>query len=993
MLGKLKQGLRSLLSSIVLVMMLPVAALNSGGFDKDDIHFARFYKAATQTNKRALKEIFLLMFYRAGVRPIETWSKSVQEFCVKVLGWSNRKMRETFNASEREKIEEPLSTADYDISLLVKLLSKLFQEYKLPGPLMRAIIDLKNVRNRVCHEQLTVDELSLRDNMEDLKQLLKNLFDEASDFFGMDLGNLKQNYLDEVDEIKSAPLTGQATTYFESVKQFREDLVGKFITHGRRELMDFYANLKILNPFTWLSDDKFPEFLVDKIFTPLHIQEVGRVIDIETLLITELFCENQQIPLGVLPSVLILCGIAGCGKTSLCRYILHVWRTRMGNIEGLRSVDMLIFIEARNVTERSLVSYMQKTLLRETCDFFDEKDIILTLHKVNVLFVIDGMDEATMDGKALIGEIFSTLGSARMIITTRPEFTSVLTQNAAKHHCKLLTLQIKGFTSQGLRSFISNMFKCYEPDKEKSHKMEVEFSSYLNNTGSAFGDHLKLPLTIALLVILWKDDTSRVSKVTSSTLLFSELFRLCIMKLISRLQASTSLHHIELEGIINDWLMILAEEAFSMLDEGKFVIEQAKQIKLTSFCRKVNIDVVQTLSAFLLCEVKESVGGINYSFSFIHKSQMEYLASLHIVRHLSHDHSNVTSRLPNFLKDPILVKIRETSWWNTVLFTLGNLCTEKKVTEGILQNITKILLRGSRNNSIGMLWRIIQESNCHPQVSALVCAAISLELIWKPDHESLCDPMNPMVLILQNTDFAPKGVLMRIYGSVSQGNVAVKGGLPELRENINVFPILRLLSKRPNTHVVLRMDQHYYEWGNSETGDDLLTALLPGGKLTAFMGHLGVKGVAAFINVQYLGEMFIRLSSVEALQALAKSFTPAETVIMKLTLRLDIPWEESAKSIPRLNKPNNMSVKLKNVSDENETWAAEAISRLRQTYDEVDLVTSSLTPAGGIRFMRRLVEKETAVTCKVTIRTCHRIEKEERKELLQTMKCQIEWLW
>ncbi|XP_037787666.1 uncharacterized protein LOC119583263 isoform X1 [Penaeus monodon] len=993
MLGKLKQGMRSLLSSIILAMMLPVAPLNLGGFDKDDIHFARFYKAATQTNKRALKEIFLLMFYRAGVRPIEIWSKTVQGFCVEVLGWSNRKIRETFNAAEREKIEEPLNTADYDISLLVKLLGKLFEEYRLPGPLIRAILALKIVRNRVCHEQLAVDEISLRDNMEDLKHLLENLFDEASNFFGVDLGSLKQSYLAEIDEIKSAPLTGQATTYFEKMKQFREDLVGKFITHGRRELMAFYANLKILNPFTWLSDDKFPELLVDKIFTPLHIQEIGRVIDIETLLITELFCEKQQIPLGILPSVLILCGIAGCGKTSLCRYILHVWRTRMGTIEGLRSVDILIFIEARNVTESSLVSYMQKTLLRETCDYFDEKEIMLTLQKVNVLFVIDGMDEATTNGRALVEEILSTLGSARMIITTRPEFTSLLTQKATKHHCKLLTLKIKGFTPQGLRDFISSMLMRYEPDKEKCHRMEVEFKSYLNSTGTAFGDHLKLPLTIALLIILWKDNTSRVSKITSSTLLFSELFRLCAMKLISRLQASTSLHHIELEGIINDWLMILAEEAFSMLDEGKFVIEQAKQMKLSSFCRKVNIDAVQTLSAFLLCEVKESVGGVNHSFSFIHKSQMEYLASLHIVRHLPRDHPDVMSKVPSLLKDPILLKIRETGWWNTVVFTLGNLCIENKVTDGILHCITKILLSGSRSTSIGTLWRIIQESNCHPLVSELVTATISLELIWKPDHESLCDPLNPMKLILQNTDFAPKGVLMRIYGSVSQGNVAVKGGACEVRENINVFPILRLLSKRPDTNVVLRMDQHYYEWGNSETGDDLLTTLLPGGRLTAFMGHLDVKGVSALVNMQYLGEVFVRISSGEALQALSKSLMETETVIMKLTLRLDIPLEESVKSIPRLDKPTVMSVIMKNVSDENETWAAEAVSRLGQTYDEVDLVASNLTPAGGIKFMKKLVKKEIAVTHKVTIRTCHRIEPEERKALLQIMECQTEWLW
>lgn len=993
MFAELKRGIWSLLSSIVLVMMLPVAARNSGGFDKEDIHFARFYKAATQTNKRALKEIFLLMFFRAGVRPVETWSTSVQEFCVEVLGWSNRKLRDTFNANEREKIKEPLNAADYDISLLVKMFCKLFEKFRLPEQLLRVIRDMKNVRNRVCHEQFTVDETSLRDYMEDLKQLLENLFDEASDFFGMRLDDRKKFYLDEVDEIKSAPLTGQATTYFEKMKQFREDLVGKFITHGRRELMAFYATLKILNPFTWLSDDKFPELLVDKIFTPLHIQEQGRAIDVETLLTTELCCEKDQTSLGILPPVLILCGIAGCGKTSLCRYILHVWRTRMGTVEGLRSVDILIFIEARNVTESSLVSYMQNTILRETCDLFDEKEIKLTLQKMNVLFVVDGMDEATEHGRVLVEEIFSTLGCARMVITTRPEFTSVLTEYASKYHCKYLRLKIKGFTPEGRKCFISSVFMHYEPDEEKSHQMIVEFTSFLHTTGAAFGDHLKLPLTLVLLIVLWRDDTSRVSKITSSTLLFTELFRLCTMKLIGRLQASTSLHHMELEGIISDWLMVLAEEAFAMLDEGKFTIEQAKKRHLSSFCRKHSIDTIQTLSAFLICEVKESISGIDHSFSFIHKSQMEYLASLYVVQCLSHEHPNVMANLPNFLKDPILVKLRETRWWNTVLFTLGNLCTGPSVSNDTLSGVVRILLNDDYNNSIETLWRIMQESNCHPLVCKMVTATISKELIWKPDHESLCDPMNPMVFILQKTEFSPKGVLLRIYDSVTQGNVAVKGGSSEIRSNINLFPVLRLLSKRPTTNVVVRMDQHYYEWGKQESGDDVITALLPGGKLTAFMGHLGVEGAAAFSNVRYLGEVFIRVSSIETLQALTKSFSSSEADVLMLSLRLDFPLNESVKSITRFDTPANMYVIMRNVSDENETWAVEAISRLRQTYLRVDLVASTITPAGGIRFLRKLAENEISVRKKVTIRTCHRIEEDERRELLGLMECRVEWLW
>lgn len=984
---------------------------NCESFDEEDIHFGRFYKASTQTCKRAMKEVFLVVFYRVYVRPLEEWPTNLNQYCTQVLGWSNRKLREGFSANERARFDETVTSADYDLSLLTKMFNKFYEHIPFPESLRKAMRDIKNVRNRVCHEQFSVDETDLREHMEDLQQMLRTLFDETSNFFEIDLGNLKQFYLDEVDEIRSAPITGQGMTYFENMEKFREDLVGKFITYGRKELVSYYGKLKILNPFTWLSDEKFPELVVDKIFTPLYIKEQERAIDVATLFVTEIYNEERQTESGILPAVLILSGIAGCGKTSLCRYILHVWRTRNGMIQDLRAVDILIFVEARNITECSLAAYLQKTLLRETCSYFDEKEIVLTLQKMNVLFVIDGMDEVTENGKILVEEIFSTLGNARVIITSRPEFVYVITQNAHKYHHRFLKLGIKGFTNEGIKSFTSKILKSCEPNEGKCRQIETEFRSFLKTTGSALGEHLKLPLTAALLIMLWKDDNSRISNITSSTSLYCELFRLCTMKLIARLQASTASHQIELEGVLNAWLMALAEEAYEMLSSGRFAIDSSRQHQLSSLCKKHNIDCIQTLSAFLICDVKERLGGTEYTFSFLHKSQMEYLASLYLTKKLLEVHKPKSKPVHGMLKrfrkifrkdkekeeeeeDSLLTTLGDRRWWNTVLFTLGHASQMKKVPERLIGDLTDILIDHSLHD-ISLMWRIIQESGCHPLVCDLVNAAIVTDFVWKPDCESLCNPGDPVVLLMQKTKYSPNGVSIRIVNKIGHGKVALDGeGFGE-RDNVNLFPILRCLSERPQTNVVLRLDQHYYEWGNLECSDDIVATLLPGGKLTAFMGHLGQEGAKAFAAVEELGETCIRVTDLSTLQTLENSLSsgPNKKSVDMLTIRIDIPWPTKTEAIPKISTPSYVSLILKDVSDVTEECAADVIIKMRDSYEILDLVASSLTPAGGMRFLKRLIENKIEVFDKITIRSCYAIEYKDYEDLNKNITYNVEWLW
>ncbi|XP_071531610.1 uncharacterized protein [Panulirus ornatus] len=937
-------------SNLMMVMMLPATCHNShAGYNNHDINFGRFFKAATQTSKRLLKEVFLMMLYRSHVSSAKH-SMTVAEYCFNILSWSNRKYRNSFNAEERALLEKPVTSTDFDVSLLTKMIHKLFTDMHLPESFLRALRDLKNVRNRVCHEHLVLDHAQLRDSFDDLKLTFQNILKGAADFFSADTDNLLNVFHHEVEEILASPVTAEASQYFEKVEEFRRYLVGKFITYGRQELMTHYSKLKILNPFPWLSGERFQEMLVDKIFTPLHIIEQSRNIEVFSLLTTE--------DKGVLPSVLVLSGIAGCGKTSLCRYFLHDWRTSSGGIATLRSVDILIHIEVRSVTCSSLVSYLQKTLLLETCRHFEEKDIIKTLQEMNVLYIIDGMDEAMSDSLQLVHEVLSVLGTSRAIITTRPECTSTITQASERYHLTSLELSIQGFSDEAMLTFTSLVFRALEPNEEQRRQQKREFLSFLKNAFLGLGDFLKLPLTLVLFISLWKEDRSRLSHVTSVTRLYFEIFSMCTMKLISRLQAHTSLHHLDLETSVEEWLLSLGEQAYSMLENGEYVINDKRRKLLMSLCAARQLDGIQVLSAFLTCEVKENFRGNQYFFSFIHKSQMDYLAAMFLSHKLTVEFQSLRQIpvLDTVLKarrkkllaiGPLLITPFSTEmnkWDNIVKFIIGHLCTNNSSELVILEVMEKLLATHSHNYQISSVWLLVQESGFHPLVCDKVDSLVKEEYIWQVTNEHLCDPSHPTVLLLQHTNFMPKEVIIKLDTCHEVTVLAQRGYFKRKRRSVNLVPILACLSRRPSVKVYLRIQEHYYSWGSPATTDDLLTTLLPTGNLTSFMGHLGVAGVAALASVREVREAYIRVSDPAALHVLSDSLSAAGGKIISLNLRLDIPSSVSPSSLPKFSHSPKLHVTMMEVDDEHAIWAGEVLAQMSHSYVEVDLVASSLTP-------------------------------------------------
>lgn len=970
-----------------------ISSESFSGYTQQDVNFGRLHKAATQTSKRVLKAVFLAILPLGRVAEVDRLPATVPDYCTHVLGWSNTKYRGCFNSEERTVLHQPVTSADMDVSLLFKLLHKLFGDLNVPESLWRAMRDLKNVRNRVCHEHLLLDEEQLEKNLNDLKTIYEALFDHMKDVFTVEMPDLKESFYSELDEIMSSSVAVDASEYFEKVKQLRIELVGQFIRQGQRELMAHYAKLQVLNPFTWLSSQNFTQLEVGRIFTPPLITERNRSVEAVSLLDTEVLNPDTEESTGVLPDVLVLAGIAGCGKTSLCRFLLNDWRTKGGSLACLRSVDILLLIEARNVTSPSFITFLRKALLPDTCSHFEEKDILQALRQMSVLYIVDGMDEATADARQLLNDVFSLARDARVIVTTRPEFMSSVTQLAEHHHLSHMTFKIHGFSYDGRKAFVARVFASFIPDKAERRGQEKEFLRFLNTSCQGLGGHLKLPLTLALLVCLWRDDKTRIAKVTSATRLYSEIFRLCTSKMATRLHNKENLLLLDLKDFVDSWLLALGRGAYQMLEESRLVIDSSLQRQLAALCEQQGLSSVQVFSTFLQCEVSVGLFGVSHDFSFVHKSQMEYLAALylcHTVMTTLHTSNvsvkDVLARLKIFEKslrqesktsihDIILFSGWGAKWVNTWLFLVGHLCMHKE-TENILQAVLDAILsvRAVTQNE-NTMWRLVEESERHPLVKERVGAAMNKSFAWRPTEEELCDPSSPVLMLMQQTTFSPKAIVLRVVGSQYSTLLAGEEGHPRRVPCHALIPIITCLSRRPSCQAFLMFDEQYYTWGGGETVDGILKALQPDGKVVTLMGHLGPQGAVALASMKEMGELLVRVSEVATLEELAKGLLGRhKESVGSLALRLDLPWDPPPPDLPRLRYLPNTILILRGVSDEVVAAATKAVKQILPAVRYLDLVSSPLTQHGAHALVASLSASSVKISGSLTVRSPKKIK-------------------
>ncbi|XP_042873089.1 uncharacterized protein LOC122253820 [Penaeus japonicus] len=964
-------GLGMVIRYLLLAWIIPsktasVIQMPMGDYTKHDICFGKYFKAITKFGKLVLTSSFMFVY-----RTLDTsdGDMAVKDYCLQKLGWSNTRFKEAFNASERDVLSKNPHADDFtcDISLAFKLITTILGN--IIEPLKKDLRDLKNMRNRVCHEDVDMDEAELKDRFSNLQKICRSILEGVGTLSSEDTSTLVLDIEKGLQDLLEAKLdVSDVENYVNDVENFRKEKHSKMITEGRKELMANYSKLKILNPCTWLSDNKFTSFAVDKIFTEIKLMEgVRRVMMNEILNITSL---KQRF----VARLIIISGVMGAGKTSFHRYILDEWCKRSPTITGLSAIDMVIAIEMRTVSSSSLVQFLREQLLSCTCRSFSESDIIPVLQDMNILFAVDGMDEANYHGRALIREIAHKFTNSYIIVTTRPEHTLELMQMAEDH----IVLQIEGFDHKNQIQFVEKVFASVYSQNAEGKEAEA-FLEYMSTTCKPLMSHFALPLTLALLLVLWFDDSTKMSSITTITRLHHQIFEMCQQKLVTRLESKGEGHTVSLTRKVRRWVLELGKVAWNMMEEDLLCIGERHANELMDVCEREGLDPIQTMSAFLNCEVNDTITGNRHHFSFHHTSAIEFLAASYVA-----DISASQGSLASSFDEIVCAGYRD-----LVMYLAGLLKMNGTLNMKLASQLKSVLLcnMNVRASDYNIWWNLLREGEKDQSLCQIVGSIINQADIWTIHSRDSQETTEAKINLLKETGAAPAEVVINVDYTTAFSSC------PELQS------IVSLLAAAEKTKVKIYLEYDFHATGETEVCDCYLVPLLKGNKLVEFKGHIAREFASSLVVASNVQTLFVRVSCIQALGKLGESmrkhrrwkvkFMPSRRWTLKyVEIFLDLKKDTKLSLIPDLKYHGTLVVKLSGISDSSAIWAGEVLKRLSRQYTSVILQDSQLTFSG----MEQLIGEIKGVKIKVfRVMSNHIISRNEVKYLAKKSNINIGW--
>lgn len=904
------------------------------GFNEDDFTFSKLFKCVNLIGQNVMCDVVRAMYSHTSVNSVGG-TKTLRQY-LQDIGWSNRTIKDKITKLHKDLLDKDLNEVDFDISFSFIIMTEVFKDLtnQLSDTAKTAVEDLKKMRNKICHKYgIACNELiPMTDN---LKQLLKDIYVGIGVVVDKDFSDNTKRMEDDIQSIVSVEIYQiDLQIYLEDVKKFRKDLKFHMIHEGKEEFRSSYSRLRILNPCIWMTEEEIEntplsKYEVDTIFTPLKIESTRSTIEIADIFtVTKRIRGSEQ-----KPSALVMYGLAGCGKTSLCHYVIHGWCKKDPNIDGLDKFDLIIFVEVRRVRSQTLIEFLKEECMVKTCKEFDSGDIIPTLKDLDILVVVDGFDEAKK-GKSLelVKDIFCKLCDQRILLTTRPEFKDDATYIAKNFNVSSLPIQICGFDERGLRIFSEKVFGAVEKDERRRRKELSSFLEYMETTGKVLDEHLKLPLTLSLLIYLWREDSSIVFRITSATMLYLEIFRLCQKRLSDRLEKKG---RGKLEQELDEIFFCLGHQAWLLLLEGDLLCLTKTEFKnMEKECKKRSVDVLDFLSTYLYCETEENEDMSEKIFAFLHKTQMEYLAGAYLANSLTSD------RKLSFAD--INAEVEGNSEWQSLLevikYMTGSLAITKTLTLKEISEIFEILEKLSiLYADFNFWWSFYLETLENKDAGYKIIDLLPHE-DWDLNEKHVVSGLRFYRALSVNLS------TLKIDISIDVDPYDIKELLPILKD---IKSQKSKLKKKENKLIVpVLTELHFWNHDNyygSKFSDEFINSLNPWGHLTNFTGSLGEQEVLSYCFK--LKVIRVRLNTAGAVRAFKQSLSRIYKSVRTLRMTLGVPFSCPPSDLCDLQFKKTFELTLKGTKDEHKDWIVGVVKHIngRNGCMKVSLLNSEIT--------------------------------------------------
>ncbi|XP_076038352.1 uncharacterized protein LOC143023648 [Oratosquilla oratoria] len=556
----------------------------------------------------------------------------VKQYCKETLKYNSKAYKNVFNEDDRNLLENGVPWEEMDITLLYKLLQQICglapkgnvkwtSDTDDQDCLEYSLTKLKNIRNHVVHNLVSLSDAELERFFTDIIEFLENVFVKVGEKLGKDMSLESGAATKEILSIFRSPLPVSSIQEYQlSLEETQKALRKVILSEGQKELFELYEGAWVISPIPWSNESIFKEIEINKVYTSLQL-ETSNTVDFEKLLVLQ---DSD----GSIPRIICINGVTGAGKTSLCSYLLYSWCQDPMAIEGMKDVDFLYLIRCRYSRDTSLVNYIRNEFMPDACSKLEYNDISPVLKRCRNLFIFDGFDEADPKMQQLFQEALNWPSQTRVIVTSRPEsMKGAMELIEINTRCGTpLTISIHGFEEAKKKEYILKLFSNLVIDvSERTSKMNA-LLTYLDNIEEAIRSSLHLPLTLSLIVLLWLEDESKVHGIHTITSLYLELVRLNLCRLAKRLQHGCSKHFDEiLNDCYNKFLSELSREAYIQLRKFQSCIDEGGIERIQKACSP-DIDTTQALSSLLHYEKPVVQTARRKVWVFPHKSLQEVLA-------------------------------------------------------------------------------------------------------------------------------------------------------------------------------------------------------------------------------------------------------------------------------------------------------------------------------------------------------------------------------
>ncbi|XP_068210095.1 uncharacterized protein [Palaemon carinicauda] len=603
------------------------APTSSSAFTKENINCFRLLLIVDNVYRTFMKWVF---FTDAVDKEDD---ETLKDYLVNKLNMTHTEYREKFNRTMKNAIEKDKTCESFDVSLWLCAIKYGCRsvavssggEWKQSGTFENNLSRMKNIRDSLEHNRLSVSDDTFKGKFIEMKDLLLNTIHLAELKYKKiaELMIKEKEYLDAINSIINYPLTAKE---FESYKQnvILQRNKEAILSKGRKELIDHHKKISFVGALTSLLK---PKKLID--VSNLFIEPDIAVLQNEAFISIEysdmLECAVHQKAIDQFngAQILLIKGAAGCGKSTLMKMILSEWGSMNNSIGGLDHYEVLLFVDCRNI-QVSCLSKLVRLQMAKASMGISEKEALYCVLSLPTLIIFDGLDEMNNNAENLLQESLNILTNDNMTIiaTIRTERYEEFSFRIPDDMQKVI-FSMNGVTESSREDLVKNLHEELK-DQGMGGKDVEKLLQYLRTREANRMAFLNIPFNLVLMTYLWADSSESVRSITTAVELNCRINEQIKKRIHERLVPCDG-SSLTLDDRIDIFINGLCWEALKAIRENAMKLSTEALDHLNCLSKSLSLHLDDMLGSFLQLDPSGD-------FIFFHNAQKEFLASWYIFK-------------------------------------------------------------------------------------------------------------------------------------------------------------------------------------------------------------------------------------------------------------------------------------------------------------------------------------------------------------------------